>query len=321
VGWKEDNKGLGPWNFAKQKDQPFYNEGNLISSYVTPVWDIDHPGAVITPTHTPCGYWASVPGEYLAGEWGYVLGKWTLLDDDAEGEYLGGAYLGGYTGVICPPGLAMVWDYAVSAETVVRDDSALVAFDCNEDPSGAPYTWEITGTGFTLNAETTIDYQNLVFADNTACGTASITVTDSCGHSTDGYVRCTTGMWSWPPTLGCADGMTGKAPSGYSDHNQVLTMTKTEGKYAQTDILHSSVGGSCFNLVCADYCNQEIIGEDDCIGCTECLDIANFCPQIDFEGSPMIQCGDWCCGTSGCELVDGGYCYCEQKNSYREWIC
>jgi len=38
MGWIEDNKGKGPWNFEEQKDRPHYNEGNLISDYNNPVW-------------------------------------------------------------------------------------------------------------------------------------------------------------------------------------------------------------------------------------------------------------------------------------------
>ncbi len=57
-----------------------------------------------------------------------------------------------------------------------------------------PYTWQVSGNGFSIPSSTT-DGTNTLSADGTACGTATITVTDVCGDSCTGYVRCTTGKW------------------------------------------------------------------------------------------------------------------------------
>jgi RHS repeat-associated protein len=63
-----------------------------------------------------------------------------------------------------------------------------------------PYTWSVSGNGFSLIG-------NTLFADDTACGSATITVTDTCGNNITGYVRCTEGVWnlisSCHPELGC----------------------------------------------------------------------------------------------------------------------
>jgi len=58
-----------------------------------------------------------------------------------------------------------------------------------------PFSWEVSGTGFTLAAASTTSRTNTLIADGTACGSATITVTDTCEDSCTGYVRCTTGQW------------------------------------------------------------------------------------------------------------------------------
>jgi len=54
----------------------------------------------------------------------------------------------------------------------------------------SPYTWSVSGTGFSIPSSTT-DRTNALSANNLACGSAAITVTDNCGDSCTGYVRCT----------------------------------------------------------------------------------------------------------------------------------
>jgi len=51
-----------------------------------------------------------------------------------------------------------------------------------------PYTLSVSGNGFSMTGKT-------LFVDDTACGSATITVTDACGNNTTGYVRCTAGKW------------------------------------------------------------------------------------------------------------------------------
>ena len=58
-----------------------------------------------------------------------------------------------------------------------------------------PYSWSVSGNGVILSLNETEVPSNALYADNTACGTATITVIDKCGDSCTGYVRCTTGSW------------------------------------------------------------------------------------------------------------------------------
>ncbi|MBA7716217.1 hypothetical protein ES703_125284 [subsurface metagenome] len=58
-----------------------------------------------------------------------------------------------------------------------------------------PYTWAVTGTGFSLSNPTTQDPFNTLNASSGACGTALIHVTDICGNEVTGRVPCTAGSW------------------------------------------------------------------------------------------------------------------------------
>jgi hypothetical protein len=57
----------------------------------------------------------------------------------------------------------------------------------------SPYTWSVSGNGFNLSQSQTTGLSNTLNADGTACGAATITVTDACGDTATGYVRCTKG--------------------------------------------------------------------------------------------------------------------------------
>ena len=66
-----------------------------------------------------------------------------------------------------------------------------------------PYSWSLSGTGFHFGnvsgpttATTDEDLEGLeLWADDTACGSGTITVTDVCGNTGTDYIRCTTGQW------------------------------------------------------------------------------------------------------------------------------
>lgn len=91
----------------------------------------------------------------------------------------------------CVPDAAMAWDSGTSAETVAREASVTVAITGNN----TPFTWSVSGTGFTLDNATTTGLTNTLNADATACGSATITVTGCDETVITGYVRGTTGQW------------------------------------------------------------------------------------------------------------------------------
>lgn len=92
---------------------------------------------------------------------------------------------------VCPPDIIMTWDSDLSASEITRDATV----DIYVKDGLGPYSWSVIGTGFTLGHVTTDGIHNTLIADNTACGTAKITVTDFCDDSVNGHVLCTEGEW------------------------------------------------------------------------------------------------------------------------------
>lgn len=83
------------------------------------------------------------------------------------------------------------YDWVNSAQTVAKSSNVKV-FISGGSP---PYTWYVSGVGFSLHDIETYGNDNTVYADSTACGGGTITVEDICGVQVNGSVRCTTGLW------------------------------------------------------------------------------------------------------------------------------
>jgi hypothetical protein len=95
------------------------------------------------------------------------------------------------TGTVAGPVNAVLWDDDTSDDTVLRNGSAVIAIN----GTCGPFTWAVTGTGFSMENPTTTGLTNQLNADGTACGVAEITVTNAQGLSATGYVRATYGSW------------------------------------------------------------------------------------------------------------------------------
>lgn len=63
------------------------------------------------------------------------------------------------------------------------------------DKGTPPFHWIVSGTDFSLSASHTEDRTNQLNPGSSACGMATILVTDKCGLTTSGWVRCTNGVW------------------------------------------------------------------------------------------------------------------------------
>lgn len=98
----------------------------------------------------------------------------------------------------CCTGTVTDYDYGSSAATVAREASAVVYVT----GSGGSLTWSISGTGFWFDSGyslTSLENQGTsvtVYADDNACGSGTITVTDCQDDSVEGVIRCTTGSWN-----------------------------------------------------------------------------------------------------------------------------
>ena len=88
----------------------------------------------------------------------------------------------------------LTWDHANSCEELGDNSSCMVSVAGGQ----GPYTWTISGTGFSFaSGQTSIQTSEntvTVFTQD-ACGAGSITVSDGCGVSVEGFVRSSRGHW------------------------------------------------------------------------------------------------------------------------------
>jgi len=152
----------------------------------------------------------------------------------------------------------------------------------------SPYTWSVSGTGFSLEEPQTTGLTNTLITDDTACGTATITVTGCFGPPETGYVRSTTGQWGNTIFL-CGNSLIGCSPC-----------TTTKGNIRVT---------YCEDCYCPDTCYT---CENYFIKAGEC-----FAP-----GSTLHWCENpWLCGGNNfCGPGQPGH-YGLQAVQQKEWIC
>lgn len=110
---------------------------------------------------------------------------------------------------ICVPPTELVvqWDYDNSDEEIDPFESDVPI--CVKG-GAAPYTWSVSA-GYTLTHEETDGPCNWLEADD-CNGLATVTVTDCCGKTCTGYIRCTNGLWKtwekWDIDAACVPGGT-----------------------------------------------------------------------------------------------------------------
>ena len=223
----------------------------------------------------------------------------------------------------CNNSFPIEWDYEISEETIVRGGNALVAVT----QGTGPYTWAVTGTGFTISPETETRY-NILFADETACGSATIVVTDACGSVAVGYVREEdNSQWNVRGAQNVC-GISGAASwARYGDITQ-KDGTLIQGKY-KTVVRIGSGGGAngCINcgssafpgaLTCPEWCASV-----NCLAgiqCNECV--------TGYSITGYTQAGTWnCWGLTfvfpSCEagLWRSMICACAARVQNYEWEC
>ena len=87
--------------------------------------------------------------------------------------------------------VAVSFDDGSTPDTIARNGS-ITCYLLNGCP---PYSWSVSGTGFSFTYTTSTGLTNTLNASGTACGTATCVATDKCGHSVTFYILCTTGTW------------------------------------------------------------------------------------------------------------------------------
>jgi len=234
----------------------------------------------------------------------------------------------------------IVWNDPVSDDTIARNSSCTVAIT-DALGKGGPYTWSVSGNGFSLkNDPPSNGLTNTLYANGTACGTATITVI-GCNGTTKitGYVRCTTGTWVTTQTNG-PDCPWGGAiePDSYSviSINHVIGY-KTINKWKVTVnytwcASRDPVGPSCasWNQLYGAYplglepvLAHFVANSGPCCGssCNECLTFKYYDANQDWPGVTAKNNGAYetaALGIAGHVLIIGTYpAYCNAAYPYR----
>ena len=208
----------------------------------------------------------------------------------------GPTFSGNYT---YPPGWFPAFQYDPNNPDEIDRNSSVTIRVIGGFP---PYTWQVSGNGFSLSEGQTQGQTNTLNANDTACGTATITVTDNYGVLVTGYVRCTTGQWVLKSNT-CVLPGTGTLIAEYGAgagcmHRYVYELIRVWQK--QTQMTCENAGGDPTCEVAMDYCISrcDLKGYD----CNTCIDQTHVMP---------CQTAPW-----------GGYiCICVGELAYYEWEC
>lgn len=206
----------------------------------------------------------------------------------------------------------------IHAEKLTIDCGESIALWCTSK-EGIPcpkFSWSVSGTGFYLGAigsktgETEAELEIIqLLADANACGTATITVTDQCGESREGWVRSTEGGWV------------------YVSDECVLSDSESYYQIGPDDPYAPNCNGLEFHF-------QKIYGhrKQHQITCAGYPDYAN-CDSVPAICAAYAdsECGDYANCLDGdfkdfypfiCDPSDGFYrCFCVHTVKYYEWKC
>jgi len=205
----------------------------------------------------------------------------------------------------------IAYDYGTSAAEIVRETSETVYVMANN----TPLTWTVSGTGFSLEHAETEGLGNVLHADETACGSATITVTGCDGQQATGYVRCTTGRWV-EKSYDCA--FPGVATEVTHISGTVHTYRIVGNKKQYARFIVGGLTGSGLHDTCAAakavICNLD----------HECVEFDLDCSVFAGAGFPTL-CGKRTCRTACIPYGEQYYCDCRQavvnQYIYSEWEC
>jgi len=208
------------------------------------------------------------------------------------------------TACLCFDPSGFGYDTENSGETVDRSDSAEIFVE----GGCPPFTWAVAGTDFSFDDETTSERQNTLNAGASACGTATVTVTDDCGDEVTGYVRCTYGVWALKSSdcqLSGDGELTGSA--GELHYYQLI-----QGNKKQLQTSRNSV-----DLWCYSWTEEDVLAACEIFNAGDCgADSPDNCidPDHEFPGKPIPPYED-------CLYLWGANCWCVYSLSYYEWEC
>lgn len=198
------------------------------------------------------------------------------------------------------------YDWENSGQTIEQLDSTLVAVKGGVPP----YSWSITGDGFSV-AYNEGGLTNTVLTTSEACGSAVITVIDTCGDETTGSIRCTSGQWVLRETG--ENAINSFAGMGVDTIGSYCLET-VRGAWKAEETLHSTASGAVTYAFCEARCNNYL--PNGCVSVLtgswlECSYIGGTvvtCPPPHDQGWPL------CCHPSRqCTAIHNRFLY--------EWVC
>ena len=186
----------------------------------------------------------------------------------------------------CPENLSLEYDTTNSNETIDRNGSANLVFTGDDGPY---YTWTVSGQGFwfddnhTVKTLTNNGLTATLYADDSACGAATIEVTACSGGTPEiGYVRCTKGQWG--------SYLTACGQSVYVPGNNVCTSIDGKTKYTNYQSCVKEIYCVCEEM---RTCTYDPYSTDNCLGgCSPCYGTE---PLNCRHGTYWIRKQEWVC--------------------------
>lgn len=163
-----------------------------------------------------------------------------------------------------------------------------------------PMSWEVSGTGVTLQDPAATGRTNTVVAAAGSCGSVFVTVTDACDQSVECVLRCTAGEWF---LKGNYCGLSGAVATYEWDVSAYWTYYKYQlisGHQKQHQITYTARGNYCCE---GGSCPECFALHDHPTGTVNC---------IDGDGHDV----------DGCMPGGGAWiCPCWSELEYYEWEC
>lgn len=200
-----------------------------------------------------------------------------------------------------------------SSDTAERQEEVDAWVDC-QGWGSPPFTWTVTGTGFSLSKARTYSDQetNVLSAGGTACGSAIIQVSDSRGVTASGSVRCpSSGKWE-PKGYYC--GFDQVVPASEYRYGKPYHYFKAYHGNKRVDMTITGSGGSgTCSTPWQDYDYSYYCAERDC---HKYISKARLDPKPCIDTTSLVS---W----SLCECYESTIwnCMFPKGISYFEWEC
>jgi hypothetical protein len=141
----------------------------------------------------------------------------------------------------------------------------------------------VSGTGFSLDAEITDLCENVLRADGTACGVASIIVVGCDGTTVHGMVKCPIGVWR----------LCGEGHRELGQENEMCLASVTGGIttfYSNNGIFKAQSDGSNA-WVCRKGNTNDFVAECDIAGLTKIVSLRQVASEYLNSGAVLMTAG------------------------------